>query len=101
ILLYALKHPIFVIDAYTYRVLTRHYLIDEVADYDLMQEWMGTHVDEEFLKGMEQALATPSNSEANLSAVFNEFHALLVNVGKDFCKPAPRCEECPLKGLNW
>lgn len=82
ILLYALEHPIFVVDAYTYRVFTRHYLIGEEAGYDELQELATDHVDAQVDH-------------------YNEFHALLVNVGKDFCKPKPRCEGCPLHGLNW
>lgn len=82
ILLYALQHPIFVVDAYTYRVFTRHYLIGEEAQYDDLQELAMSHV-----------MAS--------TAHYNEFHALLVNVGKDFCAPKPKCEHCPLKGLNW
>jgi endonuclease-3 related protein len=82
ILLYALAHPIFVVDAYTYRVFTRHYLIGEEAGYDELQELAMDHV----AKQVEH---------------YNEFHALLVRVGKDFCKPKPQCEQCPLKGLNW
>ena len=82
ILLYALQHPIFVIDAYTYRVLTRHFLMHEDAAYEEMQEFFVDHVPAE-------------------EAHYNEFHALLVSVGKDFCRPKPQCELCPLQGLNW
>lgn len=82
ILLYALHHPIFVVDAYTYRVLTRHFLIPEESDYHSIQEFVTEHV--------------PAQVEH-----YNEYHALLVMVGKDFCKPRPRCETCPLNGVNW
>jgi endonuclease III related protein len=82
ILLYALGHPIFVVDAYTYRVFTRHYLIEEEAGYDELQSLASSHVPTE----------VPH---------YNEFHALLVMVGKDFCAPKPKCDLCPLKGLNW
>lgn len=82
ILLYALGHPIFVIDAYTYRVFTRHYLIEEEGSYEDLQE------------------LAMANLENNVEQ-FNEYHALLVRVGKDFCGPKPKCEHCPLKGLNW
>jgi len=82
ILLYALGHPQFVVDAYTYRVFTRHYLLGEEAVYEDLQE-----------------LAVESiPPEADH---YNEFHALLVNVGKDFCGPKPKCDQCPLNGLNW
>ncbi|MCC7343340.1 MAG: endonuclease III domain-containing protein [Deltaproteobacteria bacterium] len=82
ILLYALGHTIFVVDAYTYRVFTRHYLAPEEAGYDELQELATDHV--------------PAEAEH-----YNEFHALLVSVGKEFCGPRPRCEGCPLEGLNW
>ncbi|MCE9624454.1 MAG: endonuclease III domain-containing protein [Deltaproteobacteria bacterium] len=82
ILLYALGHPIFVVDAYTYRVFTRHYLAPEETGYDELQEIATDHI-------------------PNETAHYNEFHALLVNVGKDFCAPKPKCEHCPLNGLNW
>ena len=80
ILLYALNRLVFVIDAYTARICSRHHLIDGCADYHQIQETF----------------------ESNLSPsiqLFNEYHALLVHLGKDFCKPKPKCEECPLNGL--
>lgn len=80
ILLYALEKPIFVIDAYTKRVLVRHKLISEKATYHKIQEIF--HV------------ALPKDT-----ALFNEYHALFVKLGKDFCKPEPRCENCPLSKL--
>lgn len=82
ILLYALSHPIFVIDAYTYRVFSRHYLVPEESSYDELQEFAMDHV--------------PAELDH-----YNEFHALLVMVGKEFCGPKPKCENCPLNGLNW
>jgi len=80
ILLYALNRPVFVVDAYTARICSRHHLTDEGADYHQIQEMF----------------------ESNLASdiqLFNEYHALIVHVGKDFCKPTPKCEECPLNGL--
>jgi endonuclease-3 related protein len=79
ILLYALNKPVFVIDAYTKRVLSRHGLLKHEAGYDEAQEL--------FTKNLKQD-----------AGLFNEFHALLVRLGKEFClKKRPRCEECPLK----
>jgi len=80
ILLYALNRPVFVVDAYTARVCSRHHLIDEGADYHQIQETF------------------ESNLPSDIS-LFNEYHALLVHLGKDFCKPRPKCEECPLNKL--
>ena len=81
ILLYALEKPIFVIDAYTKRVLKRHNVVSEKADYYELQEI--------FHKNLPQD-----------TTLFNEFHALFVKLGKDFCRTKPRCEACPLKGIE-
>ncbi len=81
ILLYALDIPVFVIDAYTKRVLSRHSIIDYKASYEEYQELFHKELDEDI-------------------NVFNEFHALFVRVGKDFCRPKPRCEGCPVRHLG-
>jgi endonuclease III related protein len=80
ILLYALNRPVFVVDAYTARICARHQLISEDADYHQIQETF------------------ESNLPCDIQ-LFNEYHALLVHLGKDFCKPRPKCEECPLNNL--
>ncbi|MHB8066798.1 MAG: endonuclease III domain-containing protein [Desulfobaccales bacterium] len=77
ILLYALHQPTFVVDAYTYRVLSRHHLAPEAASYDELQALF------------------MDNLPADVP-LYQEFHALLVKVGKDFCRPRPRCPDCPL-----
>jgi endonuclease-3 related protein len=78
ILLYAGGHEVFVVDAYTKRLLQRHGWIDDKAKYDDMR-WI-----------FERRF--PGNVE-----LFNEFHALIVNVGKTWCRPQqPKCDECPL-----
>ncbi len=80
ILLYALGKPVFVIDAYTKRVLSRHGIIEYEKSYDEFQELFH------------------STLEKNVG-LFNEYHALFVKVGKDFCKRrGPLCRECPLEG---
>jgi endonuclease-3 related protein len=79
ILLYALGKPVFVVDAYTKRILSRHRLISEQAGYDQVQRF--------FLKHLKK--------DARLC---NEYHALLVKLGKEFClRNKPRCPLCPLK----
>lgn len=78
ILLYALDKPVFVIDAYTKRVLSRHGVMGADATYDEYQALFHKELDEDL-------------------QLFNEFHALFVMVGKDYCKPKPLCERCPLK----
>jgi endonuclease-3 related protein len=77
ILLYALEKPVFVIDAYTKRVLQRHGLAPEKTTYHELQEL--------FHKNLPL--------DVNL---YNEYHALFVMVGKDFCRPKPKCDICPL-----
>lgn len=79
ILLYAAGKPVFVVDAYTYRMLTRHGLIGEETDYAEMQELF--------------MAALPADA-----ALFNEYHALIVRLGKEYCKKSrPRCQQCPLR----
>jgi len=79
ILLYALDKPVFVVDAYTRRIFFRHRLIKEGAAYQEIQDL--------FMKNLKKDVE-----------LFNEYHALLVKLGKDFClKTKPRCEICPIK----
>ncbi len=78
IMLYAGKKPIFVVDAYTQRILSRHALIPEDATYGEIQEI--------FMDSL--------TTDAKL---FNEYHALLVKLGKEQCKKGPICEGCPLE----
>jgi endonuclease III related protein len=78
ILLYAGGLPSFVVDAYTARILRRHGLIDESADYEEIKDLFESHL--------------PADP-----ALFNEYHALLVQTGKIHCRPRPRCEGCPLE----
>ena len=78
ILLYALKKPVFVVDAYTRRILCRHRLVAEDVGYAQLQAVFMEHL----------PLREP---------LFNEFHALIVRLGKDYCKKTrPLCKECPL-----
>jgi endonuclease-3 related protein len=83
ILLYALNKPIFVVDAYTKRILNRHYLCAEDETYDDVQAIFMDSLDH--------------NVE-----LFNDYHAQLVEVGKTYCRPKnPRCDSCPLNRWNW
>jgi endonuclease-3 related protein len=81
ILLYGFEKPIFVVDAYTKRVLLNHGMIPEKASYEEVQDL--------FMKNL------PSDVK-----VFNEYHALLVYIGKWVCKKAPKCDICPLQGIG-
>lgn len=82
ILLYAGGKPIFVVDAYTKRVLCRHGLIKENAEYkDIQSLFM--------------------NNLANDPELFNEYHALIVELGKSMCKSKkPLCSSCPIKTIK-
>ena len=80
ILLYALQRPVFVVDTYTYRVMNRHGLIGEEVGYDELQGLFTQHL--------------PLDK-----TLFNQYHALLVRVGKLHCQPKPRCQRCPLEPL--
>jgi endonuclease-3 related protein len=79
ILLYAGGQPCFVADAYTRRILSRHGLLPSHAGYAVAQEFLHSHL--------------PADAK-----LFNEFHALLVEVGKRRCQRAnPRCQGCSLE----
>lgn len=80
ILLYAFQRPVFVIDAYTARVVFRHCLLAPDADYEQLREFFESSL--------------PADTQ-----LFNEYHALLVRVGKEFCRPKARCPGCPLEKL--
>jgi endonuclease-3 related protein len=83
ILLYALEHPVFVVDEYLRRVVTRHELLPANARYADLQS-LG-----------DGAIASPTREETARHA--NELHALIVEVGKHHCGTTPRCEGCPLQ----
>ncbi|MHC4396206.1 MAG: endonuclease III domain-containing protein [Planctomycetota bacterium] len=80
ILLYAFDREIFVVDAYTARIAVRHSLIEPGADYEQLQCLFQSNL--------------PPDAE-----LFNEYHGLLVQLGKNFCKPKPNCADCPLEKL--
>jgi endonuclease-3 related protein len=81
ILLYAGKRPIFVVDAYTRRLLERHGLADRKHSYEEIRQLFERSV--------------PADV-----ALYNEFHALIVQSGKHYCRARdPRCDECALNHL--
>ncbi|MFC1867157.1 endonuclease III domain-containing protein [Thermodesulfobacteriota bacterium] len=79
IVLYAAERPVFVIDTYTHRVLNRHGLVDDQSTYHDLQEFFMDNLPDD-------------------PRLFNEFHALIVNIGKEYCRRKPLCDICPLKG---
>jgi len=82
ILLYACGHPVFVVDTYTYRVFSRHNMVEEETDYRTIQQAFELNLPQE-------------------RQLYNEYHALIVRVAGMFCKKTkPQCEQCPLQGLN-
>jgi endonuclease-3 related protein len=81
ILLYAGGKPFFVVDAYTKRVFGRHGFFDSDEDYP--------HVQQLFMKNLPRDVG-----------LYNEYHALIVRTGKEYCKKTkPRCTACPLGPL--
>jgi len=81
ILCYALGKPVFVVDAYTFRMFSRHGLIPEQTDYHEVQDIIQS--------------ALPESVED-----YNEFHALIVRASKQWCsKSKPNCSDCPGRAL--
>ena len=81
ILLYAGNHPVFVVDAYTHRILGRHGITGGKPNYETVRALFEDRL--------------PRDPQ-----LWNEFHALIVNTGKNWCrKSVPRCEDCPLRSL--
>ncbi len=78
ILLYAAGRPVFVADAYARRVLARHRIVPSGIGYEALRSRLESHL--------------PGDPR-----LFNEYHALLVAVGKRYCRTVPRCDDCPLR----
>lgn len=78
ILLYAAHRPVFMVDAYTRRILVRHRILPAGLPYEDARRFLESHL--------------PSDPW-----LFNEYHALLVAAGKTYCRARPRCAECPLR----
>jgi len=80
ILLYAGHKPVFVVDAYTRRILERHDIVFRSDTYSDIQALCMNHLPRSI-------------------SLYNQYHALLVNTGKFFCKKTPQCNACPLEIL--
>jgi endonuclease-3 related protein len=80
ILLYACCRPVFVVDAYARRILLRLGLARECKNYAGFQSFFTERLRPD-------------------TVLFNEYHALLVRLGKEVCRKTPRCERCCLKGM--
>ena len=81
ILLYAGNKPIFVVDAYTRRIFTRHGIPMDTWKYGEIQTLFMQYLPEEV-------------------GVYNQYHALIVNAGKHYCRKIPVCEQCPLQDMK-
>lgn len=77
IILYALEKPIFVVDTYTKRYLIRHGFIEGTERYDEIRKLFENNLPKDI-------------------KLFKEYHALIVKLGKVYCKSKPNCENCPL-----
>jgi endonuclease-3 related protein len=116
ILLYAGNYPVFVVDAYTRRILARHQIVPEKAAYDEIRELFeqalrpvaesvadfGNTGNQRLAAGFPGAAHPPSAmstaKRTALAQVYNEMHGLIVGVGKNYCrKSQARCDECPLQ----
>ncbi len=80
ILLYAGKRPVFVVDAYTRRILTRHRWCDKKTSYNEIARRFTDNLPED-------------------TGLFNEYHALIVRLAKEHCRTKPQCNGCPLEFL--
>ncbi|MBN1381861.1 MAG: endonuclease III domain-containing protein [Deltaproteobacteria bacterium] len=80
IILYAAEKPIFVVDAYTRRILERHSLIEQGLKYGDIQKYFMNHLPADVY-------------------LFKQYHGLIVNTGKTYCTKAAKCEMCPLQIL--
>ena len=78
ILLYAAGRPVFVVDAYTRRILARHRIVAPTVAHARLQALIMANLPHD-------------------PALFGEYHALLVRVAKEHCRTRPRCEGCPLR----
>lgn len=109
ILLYAGNHPVFVVDAYTRRILERHGIISAKARYDeirlLIEHALSNSSIEELT--MQEFGSDPRHpvsrmsrmSRSQLAQHYNELHALIVRTGNRYCRSTARCEGCPLYGF--
>ncbi|MEO0114240.1 MAG: endonuclease III domain-containing protein [candidate division WOR-3 bacterium] len=80
ILLYAFNRPVFVVDAYTRRVFSRHKFFSSKATYSEIQKFFTANLPKDV-------------------KIYNEYHALIIRLAKEHCKKVPNCEQCPLANM--
>jgi len=116
ILLYAGNHPVFVVDAYTRRILDRHGILPEKTEYEEIRQLFQRSLEpignaqelrplssvppleSGFLGAAHPPSAMSTAHRTALVQVYNEMHGLIVGVGKQYCRKAKAaCEDCPLR----
>ena len=109
ILLYAGNHSVFVVDAYTRRILERHGIIHGKTKYQEIRELIEKAISGASTESLTVAISGSSPRHAvsrmssaprsNLAQHYNELHALIVRVGNQHCRTKANCEGCPLQNL--
>ena len=107
VLLYAGNHPVFVVDAYTRRILERHGMISAKTSYDEIRRLIENAVStaEPESMSVDELGDDPRHpvsrmsimSRSELAQHYNELHALIVRTGNLYCRSTPKCEGCPLQ----
>ena len=77
IVLYAAHKPSFVVDAYTRRIFSRLGFVDDDVSYENLKKFFEKNLPEDV-------------------GLYKEFHALIVELGKNYCRTKPACGECPI-----
>ncbi len=83
IILYAGDLPIFVVDAYTKR-LCKRLPLKTGSSYDEIQDYFQEQIKKHY-------------KENEITRVYNELHALIVVLAKNYCKKKPDCKNCPIR----
>lgn len=106
ILLYAGNHPIFVVDAYTRRILERHEIINAKTGYEEIRALIEQEISNAEAESLTVSRpgAEPRHPISRMSAMrrghlaqhYNELHALIVRTGVEYCRKTPQCNGCPL-----
>jgi endonuclease III related protein len=116
ILLYAGNHAVFVVDAYTRRILERHRILPDKADYEDIREFfqrtltplarqqeqnpvpLASPIDAGIRGAAHPPSAMSTTARTAVVQVYNEMHGLIVGIGKNYCrKSQPKCDGCPLQ----
>lgn len=77
IILYAANKPSFVVDAYTRRIFSRLGFVNDGINYENLKKFFESNLPEDL-------------------EIYKEFHALIVELGKNYCRRKPICDECPI-----